>query len=154
MYQPQQQQQYPPPPPPAQPVELQTMAYARPTHDLGGYQQHKPPYPGIVGNTVLTVIVVISVLMLFLGAMLVHYAPLITNKKYTADDEGIAEMNNDLRTQKTTDSLGRILVDVGSFLLVFILLIAGMFRSDWSEYVRFGVLFFVAVFSFAIGFRI
>jgi len=135
------------------------MAYARPTHDLGGYQQHKPPYPGIVGNSPLTIIVVVSVLMLFLGAMLVHYAPLITNKQYDQDngvltDVGLHDQQNDQRSQKTTDAVGRILVDVGSFLLIFILLLAGMFRTDWSDYVRFGVLFFVAVFAFAIGFRV
>jgi len=129
-------------------------AYARPTHDLGNYPQHRPPYPGRVGNTVLTGVVFISVLMLLLGAICVHYAPLITNKKYTSDDEGIAENANDIRTQKTTDSLGRILVDIGSFMMVFILVLAGIFRSDWSDYVRFGVLFFVAVFAFAVGFRI
>jgi len=116
------------------------------------FRPNTAPYPVIVKNTFLVLTVFISVLMLFLGAMLVHSAPLITNKDYTGSSA--AAIASDQRTQTTVTDMGHILADVGAFLLIFMLLLAGLLRSDWSDYVRFGTLFFVAVFAFSLGFGI
>jgi len=112
------------------------------------------PYPAIVGTTMIALLVVVSLLMLFLGAMMMHYAPQLTNKKYSEDEAGENQREDDARTALTMTNIGRIVGDVGAFLLILVLLLAGMLRTDWSEYVRFGALFFAAVFAFSLGFRL
>jgi len=107
----------------------------------------------MVSNAVVAALVGVAIIMLFAGAMVMHYAPQITNKKYSSDDAGQEAEEADARTVVTTMTVGRIVADVGAFLLILIMLLAAILRSDWSEYVRFGVLFFVAVFAFSLGFR-
>lgn len=116
-------------------------------------QPPHPAYPGVVSNAVVAALIGVAIIMLFAGAMVMHYAPQITNKKYTSDDAGQEAEESDARTVVTTMTVGRIVADVGAFLLILIMLLAAILRSDWSEYVRFGVLFFVAVFAFSLGFR-
>jgi len=114
----------------------------------------RQPYQGSVGNGVIALVVVVSVLMLFVGAMLMHITPQFTNKKYDDDESGFDQREADQRTAVSVTTAGRIVADIGAFLLIIILLLAAVLRSDWSEYVRFGVLFFAAVFAFSLGFRL
>jgi ABC-type Fe3+ transport system permease subunit len=116
-------------------------------------QPPHPAYPGVVSNAVVAALVGVAIVMLFAGAIVMHYAPEITNKKYSSDDAGSESQASDQRAALTTMTVGRIVADVGAFLLILIMLLAAILRSDWSEYVRFGVLFFVAVFAFSLGFR-
>lgn len=118
------------------------------------YVPPQTPYPGIVRNTGLAAIVVLSVALLFFGAMMGHLAPQLTNKDYTDDESGSDQREADGRTAQTLANMGRIVADIGAFFLLLILLLAGLLRTDWSDYVRFGVLFFVAVFAFSLGFRL
>ena len=138
--------QYMPPPQPAAPPGPPPTEYAP------LFKPNTAPYPMLVKNTFLVLTVFISVLMLFLGAILVHSAPLVTNKDYSGSSS--AAIDADRRAQVTMTDTGHILADVGAFLLLFMLLLAGLLRTDWSDYVRFGVLFFVAVFAFSLGFKL
>lgn len=149
--------QAPPPPaytPPPQP-QAPPPAYAPPpTEYTPIFKPSAAPYPALVKNSMLVIMVVISILTIFLGAMMVHSAPLLYNKEYSNDQAGQDQRQDDQRTAVTVTNVGHILADVGAFLLIMFLLLAGMLRSDWSDYVRFGILFFVAVFAFALGFRV
>ena len=102
----------------------------------------------------VAVIVSIAVVMLFAGAMVMHYVPQLTNKDYGDAENASDKLAEDRRTATTMTVAGRIVADVGAFLLILVLLLGAMLRSDWSDYVRFGVLFFVAVFAFSLGFRL
>ena len=132
------------------------MPYAPPPEyqSPGPIPAPRPAHPAVVGNNVVAALVVAAVVMLFLGAMVMHYAPQVTNKDYTDDEAGEDQQDEDRRTVQTMLIAGRIVADVGAFVLIMILLLAAMLRSDWSDYVRFGVLFFVAVFAFSLGFRL
>ena len=134
----------PPPQPYAPPPTEYTPLFRPPT----------APYPALVKNSMLVIMVLISVLTLFIGAMMVHSAPMIYNKEYSSDQAGVDQRQDDQRTAVTVTDVGHILADVGAFLLILFLLLAALLRSDWSDYVRFGVLFFVAVFAFSLGFRV
>ena len=135
----------PPPPPPGGP---QAPGYAP------LFPPSAAPYPALVKNSMLVIMVIVSVLTIFIGAMMVHSAPLMYNKEYSNDTNGQDQRADDQRTAVTVTNVGHILADVGAFLLIMFLLLAGMLRSDWSDYVRFGILFFVAVFAFSLGFRV
>ena len=135
----------PPPPPPASP---QAPGYAP------LFPPSAAPYPALVKNSMLVIMVMVSVLTIFIGAMMVHSAPLMYNKEYSNDAQGQDQRADDQRTAVTVTDVGHILADVGAFLLITFLLLAGLLRTDWSDYVRFGVLFFVAVFAFSLGFRV
>lgn len=141
----------PPPaysPPPLPPAAPQAPAYAP------LFPPSAAPYPALVKNSMLVIMVIVSVLTIFIGAMMVHSAPLMYNKEYSSDQQGTDQRQDDQRTAVTVTNVGHILADVGAFLLIMFLLLAGMLRSDWSDYVRFGILFFVAVFAFSLGFRV
>jgi len=124
-----------------------------PTEYAPLFRPSMAPYPIIVKNSFLVIAVVASVLMLFIGAMLVHSAPLMTNKKYSgssaADDQAA-----DYRTQVAVTDTGHVLSDVGAFLLMLMMLLAGLLRSDWSDTVRSGCYSSSPVFAFSLGFRL
>lgn len=83
-----------------------------------------------------------------------HYAPQLTNKDYSDDEYSSDRASEDRRAATTMAIAGRIVADVGAFLLILVLLLGAVLRTDWSDYLRFGVLFFVAVFAFSLGFRL
>jgi hypothetical protein len=144
--------QYTPPP---QPYAPPPQTYAPPQAGYAPlFQPSTAPYPALVKNSMLVIMVVVSLLTIFLGAMMVHSAPMTYNKEYSSDQSGQDQRADDQRTAVTVTNVGHILADVGAFLLIMFLLLAGMLRSDWSDYVRFGILFFVAVFAFSLGFRV
>lgn len=138
-------QTYTPPPQPYAPP---------PTEYTPIFKPSTAPYPAFLKNSMLVIMVFVSILTIFIGAMMVHAAPMMYNKEYSLDQAGQDQRQDDMRTAETVKDLGHILADVGAFLLMFMLLLAGLLRSDWSDYVRFGVLFFVAVFAFSLGFRV
>ncbi len=143
--------QYTPPPAPYK----QPAGFAPPPTEYAPiFKPSTAPYPALVKNSMLVMMVMVSLLTIFLGAMMVHSAPMAYNKEYSSDQAGNDQRADDMRTAVTVTNVGHILADVGAFLLIMFLLLAGMLRSDWSDYVRFGVLFFVAVFAFSLGFRV
>ncbi|MGC8913259.1 MAG: hypothetical protein ACP5JR_03635 [Thermoplasmata archaeon] len=144
-------------PPPQQPMQpIPPAPSARPTPSYPPVQTLPPPpkeeIPSFVSNKLLVIFVFFGMVMLALGAMMLHAAPEITNRDYSIynaqDQEKIREADQRLKT--TVTDVGHILADIGALLLVTFLLLAALLRTDWSDTVRFGL--FLAVGLFLLGF--
>ncbi|MEM3610582.1 MAG: hypothetical protein QW620_00425 [Thermoplasmata archaeon] len=140
----------PPPPQPMQPIPP-----ARPPTQYQQPTQPQPPreeIPSFVSGKLLVIFVFFGMVMLAVGAMMLHASPEITNKDYTIYNatEQAKIRAADQRLQQTITDVGHILADVGALLLVTFLLLAALLRTDWSDTVRFGL--FLAVGLFLLGF--
>ena len=109
----------------------------------------KKGYSGFMKDRNLMIIVMVSIFLFFGGALMSHASSFITNKDYSGDN-GTDEMKEDQRTQTTVSLVGNILADIGAALLLVFIVLAGIMRTDWSDTIRFGLLFFAAVFAFGL----
>ncbi|MCX8173830.1 MAG: hypothetical protein N3F63_04390 [Thermoplasmata archaeon] len=134
---------------------MQPIPPARPQAQYPPAAQPLPPreeIPAFVSNKLLVLFVFIGMVLLAVGAMMIHAAPEITNKDYSiynAQDQAKIRAA-DQRLQLTITNVGHILADAGALLLIAFLLLAALLRTDWSDTVRFGL--FLAVGLFLLGF--
>ena len=106
----------------------------------------------VKGDTFGT-IVFFGVVLILLGAVMIHIAPQITNYDHDppSDSRDIAD---NAATQRMMGYVGSVLADIGIAMVAGFLLLAALFRADYSDTVRFGMLFTVGLMLFAVGFRL
>ncbi|MEM4292652.1 MAG: hypothetical protein QXJ27_00560 [Thermoplasmata archaeon] len=153
-----------PPPyvPPPQPQPMQQISPPQPMPPPRPQPQYpisqplapKPETPGIVSNKLLVLFVFLGMVMLTLGAMMIHAAPEITNKDYSGYTDANKIRADDQRLQTTVTDIGHLMADVGALLIVTFLLLAALLRSDWSDTIRFGLLLAVGLFLLGFAFTI
>ncbi len=166
---PQSQSNPPPPPPNQQPAPAQP--YAAPPA-----KPKKPFFEKITSNKMLSVFVTLGLVLMVVGAIMIHMAPQTTNygsneptqvvneKQADGDYDDMDDYQdalldaqhkeqNDAAAGNTMNYLGSTMADIGIFLIVMVLLLAAFLRNDLPESVRFGLFFAVGLILFAIGFR-
>jgi|GEM_PF-2339460 len=139
------------PVPPAKPI---APAYGQPMPPQ--MEKQREEIPAFVSNKLLVLFVFFGMIMLAVGAMMIHVAPEITNKDYSIynSSEQAKMQAQDARTQKTVTDVGHVLADIGALLLVAFMLLAALLRSDWSDTIRFGILLAVGLFLLGFAFAI
>jgi hypothetical protein len=99
---------------------------ARPTTEelIKRSYPHRPsPYAGLVSDTTLVAFILVGMILVLVGAILVHAA----------------------RWEVNLSPIGGILVDLGVFMVGCFLLLAGVLRTDLSERVRLALLIAAAL---------
>jgi len=149
----------PPPPPPVQPIPPARPLYPPPQQEVKPPQMQeakKEEIPNFVSNKLLVVFIFFGMVMLAVGAMMIHAAPEITNKDYSVYDasERAKIQAADARAQTTVTDIGHILADIGALLIVAFMLLAALLRTDWSDTIRFGILLAVGLFLLGFAFTI
>ena len=161
------QEQPPPPPAPAPAPAPAPVAPATPA---------KAPFAGFVSNKTMSMMIFIGLILIMVGAIMIHVGPQATN--YGANDptqlvdekqadNGYDDMDdyqdamlaaqhteqNNAAASNAMNYFGSMMADIGIFLVVGVMLLAAFLRPDLPDSVRFGALFAVGLILFAIGFR-
>lgn len=120
--QPQQQTQ----PQPQQQPQYQQGQVQRHEHPQHQRRQDQDTFEGLAKNSTLTTVVIVGLIILMVGAIVINAANF-------SDDGGTIE---DVTT------VGNILQDIGVFLVAGFMLIASIYRDEWSKWMRIGTLTF------------
>jgi len=127
----QQQQQYPQQQPYPQQHQEQPPQYVH-------MAPKKPFFEMVVSKEKFGLFFAIGVVLVFLGLMLIHLAPMMTNYGYdpfhgmSAEDQA-KKMANDKATQNTLVIVGNVILDMGVAGVVALLVMFGALREDLQK---------------------
>lgn len=97
----------------------------------------------MTSNDWLAKVVFLSVMIMFIGAVLLSVAPFITNYGYEVPD--IRERQDDEALKRNMEYLGRLIIHFGIFLIAGIFLLASIHREDLDAKYRIALLAFTLV---------
>lgn len=144
----------PPPPPPTPisppPQQPQVLPSSSPMVPM---VPKKPIFQRITEGNIFGGLVFFGILLMFIGAFMIHYSPEVTNYGDNVPSKE-SVINNDIKVQRQLNHYGSIIADLGIFFLCGILILAALFRTDLSDTIRFGILFAVGLILFGVGFRL
>ncbi|MEW5937342.1 MAG: hypothetical protein AB1665_05955 [Candidatus Thermoplasmatota archaeon] len=121
-----------------QPAQYPPQPHAYPTYPTHPAPPKKPAFSKLVSNETVGVLIALGVLLLFLGLVIIHASPMVTNYGSNPPEE-LTKIQDDGAFQATLLVIGDILVDLGVAALVATLLIFGALREDLGDKGRGGV---------------
>lgn len=136
-----------PPPPPVAPAPQPAYGYQAPPKKKSG------PMPS---NSLMAILVMVGLGLVLLGALMTNLAPLETSYDHNgpagntpakqADSQA-----DDAHTQTILNQFGQTLNAIGMIMVIVVLLLAALLRTDLSDNVRFGLLFAVGLIMLGTG---
>ncbi len=129
------QPQTPAQPQPQQPPQGQYAPYVHPYPP----QPRRSAFEGVVKTNPLTNLIALGVILILLGMIMLHAAPLTTNYGSNPPDDS-RRIADDQAFGNTLTAIGNILTDLGLFFIAGFLMLAGILRKDMDKLVRVGLL--------------